>query len=64
MAGALIPAGITRHVILCGRALRVNLPLELLDGSRTLEEANALLQDHLSGLQPRVYQEPTILFDS
>lgn len=64
MGGTLIPAGITRHVILSGRALRVNLPLELLDGSRDLEQVNAALQKHVSGLQPRLYQEPTILFDS
>jgi hypothetical protein len=64
MRGSLIPAGITRHVILAGRALRVNLPLESLSDSLSLGEANALLDRHAAGLQPRVYQEPTILFDS
>jgi hypothetical protein len=64
MRGSLIPAGITRHVVLAGRGLRVNLPLEVLSGSRSLEEANAALEHHLEELQPRVYQEPTVLFDS
>jgi hypothetical protein len=62
--GALIPAGITRHVILAGRALRVNLPLDVLRADASLEEARARLQQHLNTLQPRQYQEPTILFDS
>lgn len=60
----LIPAGITRHVILGGRALRVNLPLKILDGSGELDETNVMLQQHLHALQPRFYSEPTILFDS
>ncbi len=64
MGGNLIPAGITRHVILGGRALRVNLPLTGLDGSHSLDEANAALQQHLSTLQPRIYTEPTVLYDS
>jgi hypothetical protein len=62
--GALIPAGITRHVIHCGRALRVNVTLGLLDGCRSLGDANASLQAHLTTLQPRMYGEPTILYDS
>lgn len=61
---ALIPAGITRHIILVGRALRVNLPLDLLSANLSLDEANARLNAHLATLQPRVYREPTILFDS
>ena len=64
MSGTLIPAGITRHVIRCGRALRVNLPLSLLEGALTVDEANAALQRHVATLQPRLYQEPTILYDS
>ncbi|MGI8968193.1 MAG: hypothetical protein ACR2GA_03715 [Chloroflexota bacterium] len=64
MRGALIPAGITRHIILCGRVLRVNLPLELLGESQDLDEANHALHLHLKTLQPRLYREPTILFDS
>ena len=59
-----IPAGITRHTILSGRALRVNLPLDVLDGSLSLDRANAALKQHLDGLRPRLYHEPTVLFDS
>jgi hypothetical protein len=64
MGNALIPAGITRHIILSGRALRVNLPLEYLGGTQSAEEANGALQRHLRALAPRTYTEPTILFDS
>jgi hypothetical protein len=64
MRGALIPAGITRHVIMGGRALRVNVPLEMLRGSESLEEARQALKRHLASLQPRLYREPTILYDS
>jgi hypothetical protein len=64
MHGTLIPAGITRHVILQGRALRVNLPLDVLEMADGLESANAALRDHLGELSPRVYTEPTVLFDS
>jgi hypothetical protein len=64
LKGSLIPAGITRHVILAGRALRVNLPLELLSGTLDVDATSAALDRHLAGLQPRIYQEPTVLFDS
>jgi hypothetical protein len=64
MRGLLIPAGITRHIILTGRALRVNLPLALLDGSLDGEAAHQALRRHLAALQPRFYREPTILYDS
>jgi hypothetical protein len=64
MSEALIPAGITHHVIREGRALRVNLPLEELVLGRDLQQANDALQHHLAGLHPRIYAEPTILFDS
>jgi hypothetical protein len=59
----LIPAGITRHIIHAGRALRVNLPLSLLEMG-DVDDANEALQSHLASLQPRFYREPTILFDS
>lgn len=58
-----IPAGITRHIVVGGRVLRVNLPLDILS-LKTPEEANAALAAHLHGLEPRLYREPTILFDS
>jgi hypothetical protein len=61
--GTRIPAGITRHIVLRGRALRVNVP-PLLHSDRSIEDARAGLQQHVRRLQPRHYQEPTILFDS
>jgi len=61
---SLIPAGITRHVILGGRALRVSLPLDILIEASTREAADAALQQHLQSLQPRFYRESTILYDS
>jgi hypothetical protein len=64
MSGSPIPAGITRHIITGGRALRVNLPLEVLTMAEGSEVANLRLQRHLTNLRPRLYREPTILFDS
>lgn len=63
MRGSLIPAGITRHVVQIGRALRVNVPLEMLAGD-DLDAAGRALELHLETLQPRNYDEPTVLFDS
>lgn len=62
--GPLIPAGITRHVILRGRALRVNLPLDVLELPEGLEAANVALREHLAALTPRLYTDPTVLYDS
>lgn len=61
--GLLIPAGITRHVTVAGRALRVNLALDVLR-SGSIDEAQSRLRAHLHTLQPRVYRETTILYDS
>lgn len=58
-----IPAGITRHVIAAGRALRVNLPLSFLQGTDAAG-ADAALTSYLRTLHPRAYREPTILYDS
>ncbi len=64
--GAKLPTGITRHII-PGRALRVNLPLEFLQGSRPLDQANAMLQkligERLRDHRVRFYPEATVLFD-
>jgi len=61
-----LPTGITRHVI-PNRALRVNLPLELLRAAGTVEAKNAALSDliheRLLGHRVRVYPESTVLFD-
>ena len=64
--GARLPAGITRHII-PRRALRVNVPLSLLQNDLTLFEKNRLLKDWLkekmASKQARLYQESTFLFD-
>lgn len=64
--GAKVPMGITRHII-PGRALRVNLPLDVLEGSQPLEEKNkwldAWLAVKIKTRQVRYYQEPVFLFD-
>ena len=61
-----LPTGITRHVI-PNRALRVNLPLDVLRGRGSREEKNAVLHDlihaRLLAHRVRVYPEPTVLFD-
>jgi hypothetical protein len=61
-AGAVLPAGITRHVI-AGRALRVNAPIDdcpLDEKQRWLEE---WLRERQIGHGVRFYAEPTFLFD-
>ena len=66
-SGARLPAGITRHVI-PGRALRVNVPLEVLsDPDRSLDEKNRWLktwiEDRVAQKNVRFYEESTVLFD-
>jgi hypothetical protein len=66
-SGARLPAGITRHVI-PWRALRVNLPLDVLtETARTLEEKNRWLQawieERTVQKNVRFYEESTVLFD-
>jgi len=66
-SGARLPAGITRHVI-PGRALRVNVPLEILsDPERSLDEKNRWLktwiEDRVAQKNVRFYEESTVLFD-
>ncbi len=64
--GAKVPMGITRHII-PGRALRVNLPLDILESGQPLEEKNAWLDQWLKQKiqerRVRYYQEPVFLFD-
>ena len=66
-SGARLPAGITRHVI-PWRALRVNVPLEVLsDSGRSLEEKNRWLrtwvEERITQKNVRFYEESTVLFD-
>lgn len=64
--GDLLPAGITRHVI-PGRALNVNISLDMLDIAAPIEEKNAWLQRWLTakvtGKKARYYHEPVFVFD-
>jgi hypothetical protein len=64
--GAKLPMGITRHII-PGRALRINLPLDILESDQPLEEKNTWLDEWLKEKirerRVRFYQEPVFLFD-
>ena len=64
--GSKLPMGITRHII-PGRALRINIPLNILRGSESLEEKNAWFDEWMTGKMRgrhvRYYQEPVFLFD-
>ncbi|MBI3740291.1 MAG: hypothetical protein HY257_00870 [Chloroflexi bacterium] len=64
--GSKLPMGVTRHII-PGRALRINLPLAILESAQSLEEKNAWLDDWLTTKirerHARFYQEPVFLFD-
>ena len=61
-----LPAGITRHII-PGRALNVNIPLDLLNNSQSLEEKNKWLDkwltDKIVTRKVRYYHEPVFVFD-
>ncbi|WP_376788389.1 ParB N-terminal domain-containing protein [Thermoflexus sp.] len=64
--GARLPAGITRHIIPY-RALRINIPLEILAAPLSLEEKNAWLMEwlrrKLAAREIRVYEESVVIFD-
>ncbi len=66
LSGARVPMGITRHII-PGRALRVNLPLDILEQDKPVHEKNlwldAWLQEKMKNRNVRYYQEPVFLFD-
>lgn len=65
-SGLKVPTGITRHII-THRALRVNIPLVLLEGPEPLEKKNAWWHEQvkrkLFSNEIRLYQESTYLFD-
>ncbi|MBI3760915.1 MAG: ParB N-terminal domain-containing protein [Chloroflexi bacterium] len=64
--GAKVPMGITRHLV-AGRALGLDIPLDMLSDSQTLEAKNAWLDDlihkRLQANKIRLYQEPVFVFD-
>jgi hypothetical protein len=65
-AGGKLPAGITRHV-LPQRALRLDIPLAILQADQPLAQKNDWLRDEikmrLRERRIRFYQEPVVLFD-
>lgn len=66
ISGAKLPMGVTRHII-PGRALRINIPLDILESDDSLDEKNVWVDDWLKrkirDRHVRFYQEPVFLFD-
>jgi hypothetical protein len=64
--GSKLPMGVTRHVI-PGRAMRINIPLDVLQRDDSLEKKNAWLDEWIKAKtrerHVRYYQEPVFLFD-
>jgi hypothetical protein len=64
--GAKLPMGVTRHII-PGRALRINIPLDVLTRAESIEQKNAWLDEwmktRMHERSVRFYQEPVFLFD-
>jgi hypothetical protein len=64
--GAKLPMGVTRHII-PGRALRINIPLDVLTRAEPIERKNAWLDEWMKTKMRersvRFYQEPVFLFD-
>ena len=59
-----MPPGVTRHIVLEGRALRINFPLSVLKAEgMSLEEKNEVLKEFLRKKKPRRYEEPTFMYD-
>lgn len=61
---ALLPSGITRHIISCGRVLNINVPLSLLQADLPGEEKTRQLTELLARRRQRVYTEPIIAYES
>jgi hypothetical protein len=61
---ALLPSGITRHIVSCGRVLNVNVPLSLLQSDLSGEEKNRRLTEMLAKRRQRVYTEPIVAYES
>ena len=59
-----IPPGVTRHIVVEGRALRINFPLSVLKAEgMSLEAKNEVLKEFLRKKKPRRYEEPTFMYD-
>jgi hypothetical protein len=61
-AAAVLPAGITRHLI-PGRALRINVPLDPMPLQEKQAWLDTWLRERRAGHGVRYYAEPTFLFD-
>jgi hypothetical protein len=54
----------TTHIIVEGRALRINFPLSVLKSEEmSLGTKNELLKEFLRKKKPRRYEEPTFMYD-
>ncbi len=54
----------TIHIIVEGRALRINFPLSVLKAEGiSLEAKNEVLKEFLRDKKPRRYEEPTFMYD-
>jgi hypothetical protein len=54
----------TTHIIVEGRALRINFPLSVLKAEgMSLEAKNKLLEEFLREKEPRPYKEPALMYD-
>ena len=59
-----MPPGVTRHIVVEGRALRINFPLSVLKAEgMSLEAKNEVLKELLRKKKPRRYEEPTFMYD-
>ncbi len=59
-----MPPGVTRHIVVEGRALRINFPLSVLKAEgMSLETKNEVLKEFLRKKKPRRYEEPTFMYD-
>jgi L-serine kinase (ATP) / ParB family transcriptional regulator, heme-responsive regulator len=61
---ALLPSGITRHMVSCGRVLNVNVPLSLLRSDLPGEEKTRQLSEMLAKRRQRLYTEPIVAYES
>lgn len=59
-----MPPGVTKHIVVEGRALRINFPLSVLKAEGvSLETKNEVLKEFLRKKKPRRYEEPTFMYD-
>ncbi|HEY0733603.1 MAG TPA: hypothetical protein VGD69_01750 [Herpetosiphonaceae bacterium] len=61
---ALLPSGITRHIVSCGRVLNINVPLSLLQSDLSGAEKTRQLTEMLARRRKRVYTEPIVAYES